>query len=33
MKHDTQRRNGARHLLRIMRKAKRNRLAMQGAWI
>ena len=33
MKHDTQRRNGPRHTLRIMRKAKRNRLAMQGAWI
>ena len=33
MKHDTQKRNGPRHVLRIMRKIKRNRLAMQGAWL
>lgn len=33
MKHDTQRRNGARHLLRILRKAKRQRQIMQGVLV
>lgn len=31
MRHNSQKRHGARHLLRILRKAKRQRLAFMGA--